>query len=321
MMVDNNNSKEALDLLNTDRNWNSKSLQSLMALSRAQLAYDLGRFGQVFDEISGIPRNTPAWHQATLVGAWSAYRKQDINLALGSLMTLNSPFLSGKYSPESRLLESAAIYDLCQYKAAKKSVESYLAKYKNFLKVIEKFERDHGQSLRGVGFVLNYARGSQKAAPGFTQNSWDLLMDGLLSQETFLYVDRAITQAQKETLTWSKLSSKNKKAYRELKKNYIRKLEAISQDSLTLGLRPLALGLRRMKQLALDTQEMALLVDLEIQTKLRDRLLLGKTALNREVEIDASVNEGFEFWPFEGEFWRDETANYMYSTVDVCEGT
>jgi hypothetical protein len=314
------NLKEALDVLGSGRNFSDSTWNSLLSLYRAQLSYDLNRWGQTLDEISGIPRNSPGWHSASLVGAWTAYRKKDLNLALGALMTLNSPFLKAKFSPESRILEAATLFELCQYQAAKKTLQVFFDQYKNFSKVVERFNREYGQSLQGVGYVLNYVRGSSRAPSGYNQASWDILMDGLLSQDLFLQVDSLVQQSQLEAVLWGKVDSRNRKANREWKKSYIQRLAQLQTIGLQLGLKPLRLGVSRMRQLIQDALEGALIIEVEVDTRLRDRLLKGQSALERTLDFDANVKEGFEFWPFQGEFWRDETAHYMFSTVDVCEG-
>jgi hypothetical protein len=310
-----------LAVLSKIKGWRDPSLDSRMALYRAQLAYDLNKLGLVFEEVSGIARNTPAWHWANIVGAWSAYRKRDFNLALGTTMTLNSPFLLGKFAPESRVIEAAALFELCQFQAAKKSIEQYMSRYKNFQNVLARFAREYEGTLKGVGVVLNYARGQQRAPGGYTQGSWDLLIDALLSQDEFLGIDKLVDSAQKEALRWGDLSSRNRKINRELKKSFIGKLENIQNKGIRLGVRPVRIGISRAKQLIQDSMEAALLIEVEVETRLRDRLLGNNSRIERDVDIDAEVSEGFDFWPFQGEYWRDETANYMYSTVDVCEGT
>ena len=55
-----------------------------------------------------------------------------------------------------------------------------------------------------------------------------------------------------------------------------------------------------------------------MNTKLRERLIRAEVPKKVEVDFDADVKNGYEFWPFEGEFWRDEVGSYAFATTSVC---
>jgi hypothetical protein len=64
--------------------------------------------------------------------------------------------------------------------------------------------------------------------------------------------------------------------------------------------------------------ENAALIEVEINTKIRERLIEAKVPSSIVVNYDAEVKKGYEFWPFEGEFWRDEVGSYAFATSSVC---
>ena len=75
----------------------------------------------------------------------------------------------------------------------------------------------------------------------------------------------------------------------------------------------------KMKNDAKESLEGALAADLEINTRIRDRLIRAAGPVNKSIDFKKEVQKGYEFWPFEGEFWRDETGGYAFATTDVCE--
>ena len=77
--------------------------------------------------------------------------------------------------------------------------------------------------------------------------------------------------------------------------------------------------IEKLKNDAKESQEGALAAELEINTKIRDRLIRAAGPVNKSIDFKKEIQKGYEFWPFEGEFWRDETGGYAFATTDVCE--
>ena len=65
----------------------------------------------------------------------------------------------------------------------------------------------------------------------------------------------------------------------------------------------------------------ALAIEVEINTRVRERLILGQAPRAQQVDFDAEIKKGYEFWPYQGEFWRDEAGSYVFATSDVCGDT
>lgn len=288
-------------------------------LLRAQLLFTQGRLESALAEVSAVPRNSPQWFESVRLGAWAAYRRGDYNLTLGQLMTLHSPYLVGKFSAESFVLEAATLYQLCHYASAKKSLQDLRSRYNGFLNTLKRFENSEARSYRGVVRALNYARGERTPPPGYSPVHWDRLMDGVLQSESFSEADELLTQIDYEQRLLRKSFLPKNRFETRLMTSYQKFFAELRNEAMRLGLKGISSRLPLMRQEVSDSFENALAIEVEINSRLRERLALQSSAVQREVDFETQINKGFEFWPFQGEFWRDEVANYFFATTGVCE--
>ncbi len=292
---------------------------SLARQLRAQIFFTQGQLQTALNETSAIPRNTPQWFESVRLGAWSAYRLGDFNLTLGQLMTLHSPYLVGKFSPESLVLEAATLYQLCHYSSAKKSIEKLRNRYQGFLRDLDLFSSNQGSRLNAVVWPWTYATTNRKAPAGYKQQNWDRLMDGILQSESVTESGLLANQIDfDESLVVQHFKPQNR-FERTLYQRYVTTLRSMFKESLRLGRKAIEARLPILRDEVSQSLESALAVEVEINSRLRERLALKTQAQERDVDFEASLNKGFEFWPFQGEFWRDETGHYFFATTDVCE--
>jgi hypothetical protein len=292
----------------------------LVYLQKARAAYEQGRMGQVLEELINVPRSSSAWHPGLLMSSWAAYRLGDSNLALGLLMSVHSPYLANKFSPESYVLEAATFYRLCHFQSAARSLRTLRDNYKTFLGALNYYDRQYSRRYQGVAMPLEYARGIRKAPTGIGGRDFTRLMDGLLSSEALSDVDRLLLQAQREKNVLDKVSFDKNRYANQVLRSYQKSLNELRAEAMRAGLRAVRARLADMKAETAGALESAFAVDVEINSRLRDRLVTGSTPQMKDVDFDTEIRKGFEFWPFQGEYWRDEVGSYVFATTDVCDG-
>jgi hypothetical protein len=291
----------------------------LVRLQRARLLFDARKYTEALDELIYLPRSSTSWYQGAMVGAWSAYYLRDYNLALGQLMNVHSPYLSGKYNPESYLLESAVLYRLCYYESAQRSVNKLKEKYASLPGALRRFQSMARQPVQLMNAVVRYARGEASPERGISAKDWGLIMDALSTEQLVADTDRALTLLARERAFINKELVSG--ADGGLRQAYSRALNDARQYYYNRVARFATKLVAKMERDTLEALEGSLAVEVEVNTRIRDRLLSGKTPQRKEVDFEREVKKGFEFWPFDGEFWRDETGNYAFATTDVCEAS
>lgn len=136
-------------------------------------------------------------------------------------------------------------------------------------------------------------------------------MDGILGQPSISELDQGLAQVHREeSLARSLDGSSKTRALNEFRD--------AKQEFLSFGASYARNRVDRMMQEINESLEGALSVEVEVNTRLRERLLTGKTGVRKTIDFDKELQKGYEFWPFEGEFWRDETGGYAFATSNVC---
>ncbi|MBS1985108.1 MAG: hypothetical protein JST16_13140 [Bdellovibrionales bacterium] len=299
---------EAVEILGALTGGNSNA-SAFARVQRARLLYEMNRHTEALEELSFVPKTSPQWYSGLIVAAWSAYKLKDDNLTLGQTMSLTSPHLAGKFNPESYILESASLFRLCHYESAQRSLARLRNAYRNFPGVIGRFRQAYGNRYAGVAAVLGYVHGKSGPASGFSDREWDMLVDGLLATEAMSDADRMLIQIEREEAGMG--SSGMKSGYRA-------EFDAAKREAYAYALGAMNRRLTEMNQDVQRSLEGSLAVEVEINTRIRERLLTRTSARMKDVDFQAEVRKGYEFWPFEGEYWRDEVGGYAFATTDVC---
>jgi hypothetical protein len=313
------NPREAVQSIEAVTGNDTNAETGLLRLQAARVYYDLGQMGASLEQLVRLPRNSGAWYPGVLVGAWAAYRLKDYNLALGQLLTLHSPYLNDKFAPESYVLEASTLFQLCQYNSAQKSLSRLKEKYAKVISAAQAFARGNVNSASRVSAVMNYARGQRDVPLGVDAQAYALVMDALLQEDVIERADRMLLQVNFETENFAKIFPDSKQALLSgLRARYQAELNYARIEAYKDGVRAINRRLKTLRDDVATAFENASLVEVEVSTRIRERLIDNKVPNAVAVDFEADVRKGYEFWPFEGEFWRDEAGSYAFATSNVC---
>ena len=292
----------------------------LIYLQRSRVFFEMGRYDQVLEELMNLPRNSASWYSGMMVSGWASYKLHDYNLSLGQMMSLHSPYLNAKFSPESYILEAENLYRLCHYESAKRSLGVLKSRFEGVAVDLSRLRRQISSRLTGVATVLNFARGRTDPSGDFSQEHWNLMMDGILSQEPLVEVDRSLLQIEKASNFVASLGNSSNRWVQATVKGYRSELDAAKLEALRKGLTAVNHRIDTMISETNEALENALAIDVEIGTRIRDRLVSGQIPKLKKIDFQTEIKKGYEFWPYQGEFWRDEAGSYVFATTDVCGG-
>jgi len=295
--------------MDASRNYHDlPELKELSELALGRTLYALQRFGESAQYYSQLPRFSRHWDEALFEGAYADLLNDDSGGALGRLHSLHSPHLSDQFAPESLNLTAIIYFQNCLYP----QVHEALAQ----------FDQDYTPMKDAVRAIIN-------SNPPL--ETWWSLVEG--------------TQAGLPIAVQHHLL-KNERISAML--NYIGKLDAEAQRlraNTELASSPLGADLADLiaKQRTLVVQvagkfikgrlvDLAHLIevldgDKEIigfeTTKAEKDLLEGN--VNVQARLDAQTlfrpaipETGYEYWPFDGEYWPDEIGYYKYTLKNAC---
>lgn len=316
-----------------------KSFQSLLAsrgnasvtdtnkvaaeLAIARTYYQAQAWDEAIEWYRKVPRDTEFWHAALFEESWAFLRAARFRSALSNFQSLHSSYYEEFYIPESLLLR-AIVY-------------LYICKYNEMDKVLDLFEKTYGPVRRNLGEFMtsnrdpmNYYQEMEKA---MLQRRDSKSPSGLRIPYN---VARFITDEGdiKRAFTYLKTLADEKRRLdaqpvigRGALASYANKILANRNRNTRIGIGEMAKAhMTRMRGELRDLYEQAGFIRYEMINGQKEQLkkrIAGKDISDKQ--IDDNINRefyaqnGYEYWPFDGEYWLDEIGNYHYLGKQSCE--
>ena len=306
---------------------NDTRVSALMALARTH--YQKKDWEKSLEFYRKVPRDHLLWHSALFESSWANLRSGRFRSALGNFQSLHSSYYDDFYVPEALVLR-AIVY-------------LYICKYDEVVKVVSLFENSYGEVQKQV---VNYLRTTNDPRAYF-----DEVERGLLNRKN-LQDRKKITEGR---LPYRVIRHIIGKPDIERGLSYLRKLyeEKRRLDNMPTGFLESPLGKYANRLLIGRIKTAQKLIGIKtrihlmyIKGELRDldeqvsylryeMIGLQKELLQKKMtqssqntstaKIDDDsdrnyyVKNGYDYWPFTGEFWLDEIGNYFYVGKQSCE--
>lgn len=288
----------------------------------ARTLYQKQDWEGAIDAYSQIPRDHVQWHDALFEQSWAMLRAARFRSVLSNVQSLHSTYYEDFYIPESLLLRSI--------------VYLYICKYDEMEKVLQLFEKTYGpvsakvrEFIRANADPMNYYQEAQRGQQSKKGK------DTAGSRLPVIVINNILEQGDvRRSFNYLK-SLEDEKA--KIEANYPFKSSPIGQYALKIiGNRKrnttLAIGemvkvhLLNMRTELKDLYEQASLIRYEMingQKETMKKKLAGKDLSEQSVDEDVDrsfyVSNGYEYYPFRGEYWLDEIGNYHYLGKSSCE--
>ncbi len=302
-----------------------RQLQALRELAFMQLArthYGARQNRAAIFYYDKVERGGVQWLEALFEASWSHYRIGQYEQALGNLITLSSPFFRDEYFPEALILKAVVYFENCRYREALSIIEDFEAIYgpvedelkslidrnmeaTEYFKVLEDVQKKKkaGQKLRGTDEllerILNLAltdKDLKKTVDSIGELEGE--MDNYATRgDTFKYSN--LTKELLDTLKTQREELVGKagwmaKAKLEFEQGQLRTLR-------TNGLR------------------------IKFETNSKEKEFLeamlaagGAASVVKAYKYRTSVGDDYLYWPYVGEYWRDELGTYQYTLTKGC---
>jgi tetratricopeptide (TPR) repeat protein len=291
-----------------------------MGLARS--LYQKQDWEQAIEVYSQIPRDTLMWHDAVFEQSWAMLRAARFRSALSNFQTLHSAYYEDFYMPESLLLR-AIVY-------------LYICKYDEMEKVLSLFEKTYGPVRSKIGDFLKstneasafYAEIEKAQVIKTTDKSANLRLPYIVLRDvldegdvkrSMHYIDRlAQERARVDSNRAFKASALGQYATKILA-NRSRNAKFAVGDMVKAHLQNMRVELR-------DLYEQAGFIRYEMINGRKESLKkkmagkdLGGAQIDDNIDREFYIQNGYEYYPFQGEFWLDEVGNYHYLGKQSCE--
>ncbi|MCB9072092.1 MAG: tetratricopeptide repeat protein [Bdellovibrionaceae bacterium] len=294
-------------------------------LALARVYYQAKKWDAAVQYYRLIPRDTIQWHDALFEMSWAMMRTGQFRSASSNFHTLHSPYYEDVYMPEGLLLRGIVYLYICRYDEMEKVLDLFDKIYKpaqnNIVKMLQRSDdsRIYWDELKKTLDIDPKARDKRK----FKRLN-DMVLNALLKSPQIKSNMHYYSMLQEEDERIAKMGADwRSSAIGKFSNRIIDRRKASTQDLVGKLAKN---NLLRMRSELRDFFEQGDFLKFEMLNGKKEVLakeIAGKKIPHKQITDGASRDfftlNGYEFWPFKGEYWLDELGNYHYVGVQACE--
>jgi len=299
-----------------------KTLRELafMQLARTHYGMQQNRFALFY--LGKVERGNTQWLEALFESAWANYRVGQYEQALGNLITLSSPFFREEYFPEALILKAVIYYENCRYRESNIILQDF---ERTYLPVHDQLESLVKKNMDASEYYSVLADVQKKNKEGLEKNETDLILERILrlalTDQDLRKTNDSILELEGEMDAFANRADTFK--YSELSKSLLDDLK-VQRTSLIAKAGIMAKGKLETELVALK-QLLANGLRIKFETTTKEKEFLeeqlkagGRTAIVKKYKYSVAVQDDQLYWPYEGEYWRDELGTYQYTMTKGC---
>ncbi len=304
-----------------------KRFEDLANLSLARIFYSTAQYDLAVKYFDRVSMDSFDWPSSLFEASWASFmlKNQGYPKALGNIHTLQAPYFANFVKPESvaeAMTVKATIYFYnCQYERATDVIDAFDDQFIPLALELKKLVE--GTPDKDAFFELaEKIRAGNSSLPPSVEHAARAVLSDLALSKRFDYVkelDRELMQFEKADPAWKSTAIAG-----------VVQTDTTVQRSLIVN-EAADLARQRIVRLFGELQQLAKRV-----IKIRLEILQGeKGSLEQEVvkeqQIQGTgkvkdvsnirVDDEHYFWPFNGEYWRDELGYYRVRLQNRCERT
>lgn len=295
-----------------------EDLKDLSLINIARIYYELQRFDNADNYYAQVARGSVYWPQSLFERAWANFLRQELNLSLGLLLTVKSPyFAEQEYNPEVDILRALTFFNFCEFTTAEATLLDFEAKYKPMKEEIKAFlgeyESEEGMKLAAQAFGTYFSNDHRKSTLSKSLFLRVLRNRDLASfvQHMDLMDDEAAMIDQQKGVWRDSIGSHLKKVIEKDKERYRKKAGQILLQEMAIQYKKLRDWLAQSQIIRFEIVD-AQRVDYEYKMQNPNVDTLDSR------KVDFATSKEITYWPFNGEFWEDELGYYQYTEKDTC---
>lgn len=292
-------------------------------LSLGRLFYTVGQFETSVRYYDQIEKENPAWLESLFETSWAYYQLKNYDRAMGNLHTLNSPFFEGDYHPEALVLQAVILLKNCHFKEAQATVERFVSIYKPLHLELESQLKTTSDPNAFYGYLARLSQQNREAELSVSlKRVFNAALKDAKLRRLLRFIISLDTESKKldlllatidpgpthdlMTTTSSVLASYKAMVVADAGEAAMQRLDRVYRE--LGGLLSQAL---RIKFETLQSERKMLAIEKQISQE-------EATEQRNFVVPDPSTNEEHDYWPFDGEYWRDELGSYTTLIPNRC---
>jgi tetratricopeptide (TPR) repeat protein len=299
-----------------------QSLRELAFMQLARTHYGHRQNRSALYYYGKIERGSGPWLEALFESSWANYRIGQYEQALGNLVTLSSPFFRDEYFPEALILKAVIYYENCRYRESAVILDEFERIYQPVYTELDTLLQKDMEASAYYEVLSDVQRRNRK---GITPTGTDLILERVLrlalSDKDLNKTNESILELEGEmdglgqrgdAFKFSGLAKEMGEQLKAQRAVLIKKAGMMARGKLEaerVALKRLLNNGLRIKFETTGKEKEFLEASLSAE---------GNVDLVRAYKYSVAVADDQLYWPYEGEYWRDELGTYQYTLTKGC---
>ncbi|MBN1962109.1 MAG: hypothetical protein JW841_14300 [Deltaproteobacteria bacterium] len=284
-------------------------LRELAFLSLARIHYGHKQFNKSVYYYDQIDRDSENWLTALFETSWAYYQRGDFEKALGNLLTLHSPFFEREYFPESQLVKAIIYFEACRYGETRDIIDKFIERFTLVMKAIEKI----ANSQEAPELLYERIAKLQQDAISNDDEITARVVSLALTDPDIRIARKVVQQVSKQLELWRQMPEnfRTSRLGLDLNNELKETMATRVREAGTTTKRKFEGELYQLKTLLAQ----ALRIKIEVARSERESIekRMRKQSTGDELVPAVArtvVDDEHLYWPYEGEYWRDELGTY-----------
>ncbi len=298
-------------------------MRGMTILAMARAHYQAQQWKNSIDFYRQIPKDHALYRQSLLELSWALFRNGQFRSSLSPLLTLHSEYYENFYDPESLLLRSIILLFSCRFDEVDKVHALFEKTYRVTFTQMEDWVKRNSpdsEAFKQFDRILQAGSGSKSETasmdglPFFVVRSVaderdvasEIKYRSLLFREAKITTATLPVNSSLRKYVLSVLSSRDKTAQKRIGHKVKVHVEAYAvalADYLNRG------DFIHYENLSGRRETLKIRIATPIQDDVKIDSKLSRTYF---------IQNGYRYWPFQGEYWRDEVGNYQFVGEARC---
>ncbi len=288
-------------------------------LQLARVFYSTGQHKTSVKYYDKIPLDSPDWLPALFESSWAHFQMggpSGYAHALGNIHTLNAPYFDKEFFPESKILTAVVYFYNCLYDRSAETLAEFNGIYPPLKKEIDDLLAKHPDNAEFYDFALKMRDGKVELPERVQRAGIGALGDRTLGKQIAFVseLDRELKQIETADPAWKSTA---------VAANILQDITL--QQSLAKN-EAGNLARKRLDRLSKEIEELVRqAIKIEIETlNMQKNAMTGEqaSALQAKSMEDARrelIDDEHQYWPFWGEYWKDELGAYRFNVTNQCK--
>ena len=306
------------DISNAWQMKQANRIKDLSLMNVARIYYGLSRFDNADNYYAMMPRESALWAESLFERGWTNFMLNDLNQTLGLLLTVQSPYFNkDEFLPEVTLLRALTYFNLCEYDEVAYILDDFKASYVPMLNELEIFlepYRGDGRKLADQAYREYFLAGKNDTTLPRSLFARTLRNSDLAALVRHMdMLDQETEQIEEQKSAWRDVVGEGLKSRIEADRQRYEKRAGL------LFLRELAYQREALQELLYQADTIEFEVVDAQRMNYEFRMSNPEVNALSDQPIDFATDPFTIYWPFNGEFWRDELGYYEYAEYGSCQ--